>query len=121
MSGDLRVVRAIRVTKDEARPEPARPAPPTSAVAPPVPPPAPAAPPAPAPTLERDVTERVPVAPAPASDQGAVDPAVESVADPAPASLAGHDDERIAILRALERGEIDVKEAGERLEAIDDR
>ena len=118
MSGDLRVVRATRVATDDARPEPA---PPTGPPAPPPAPAAPSSPPAPAPGIERDVTERMPVAVAPVSDPEPVEAPVESSPDPVAAQRADDDDERIAILRALERGEIDVTEAGQRLEALDDR
>src|SRR6476619_1049132 len=39
---------------------------------------------------------------------------------PTPAIAAAYDDARLRILRSLERGEIDVAEAGQRLEALDD-
>jgi hypothetical protein len=39
---------------------------------------------------------------------------------PNPAIAAAYDDARLRILRSLERGEIDVAEAGQRLEALDD-
>jgi hypothetical protein len=119
MSGDLRVVRAIRVETDDARP-----APPPAPSGPPAPPPAlaaPTSPPAPVPAIERDVTQRVPVAVAPVFDQGPIEGAVESSLDAATTTPAEDDAERIAILRALERGEIDVTEAGQRLEGLDDR
>ena len=48
------------------------------------------------------------------------------LADPAPAAIdenpaiaAAYDDARLNILRSLERGEIDVDEAGRRLESLD--
>jgi hypothetical protein len=94
MSGDLRIARAIKVTADATsstpeaeptlKPEPEAAAPSTSAM--------------PTPAIERDDTERVPVAfaAAPTDEDGG-----------------------LAILRALERGEIDVAEAGQRLEALD--
>ena len=100
MSGDLRVVPAIKV-ETEGRAEPsARPEPEPAAKTDTVPP---------DPVVERDDTERVPVAVAPSPAQS------DSSTD------ADEDDARIAILRALERGEIDVTEAGKRLEALDDR
>jgi hypothetical protein len=53
-------------------------------------------------------------------------PAIPVEPDPAPterslngALAAAYDDARLRILRALERGEIDVTEAGNRLEALD--
>jgi len=39
---------------------------------------------------------------------------------PNPAIAAAYDDGRLRILRSLERGDIDVAEAGQRLEALDD-
>jgi hypothetical protein len=115
MSGDLRVVRAIRVESEKASPEPATPA------GPPAPPPVPTASPA-QPALERDVTERVPVAFAPDPDTEPGGAAVESLPDADAAAPAVDDDDvRISILRALEDGEIDVTEAGRRLEALDAR
>jgi hypothetical protein len=107
MSGDLRVVRAIRVTADEsAGAEPA-------SVPDPEPGIVPAGPVEPAPAVERADTERVPVvfatAPASLDDAAATD-----------VTTPHEDDGRIAILRALERGEIDIAEAGHRLEALDE-
>jgi DUF4097 and DUF4098 domain-containing protein YvlB len=118
MSGDLRVVRAIRVESEKASQEPAPPA------EPPAPPPAPAAPTEPTlppRAVEGDITERVPVAVASVPDPGPGDAAIEPPPDPMAPPPAELDDERIAILRALEHGEIDVTEAGQRLEALDDR
>ena len=105
MSGDLRVVRAIKVETAARTETAARPEPEPTASAETV---------APDPMVERDDTERVPVAftPPPAPSDGATD---------ADATTTANDDARIAILRALERGEIDVTEAGKRLEALDDR
>ena len=96
MSGDLRVVRAIKVETQARAETAARPGPETASTADTV---------APDPMVERDDTERVPVA----------------FASPSADSTTDDDDARIAILRALERGEIDVTEAGKRLEALDDR
>ena len=108
MSGDLRVVRAIRV-ESEDRPETAAgPDPEPTATADAV---------APDPVAGRDDTERVPVtflsAPAPARSDDRSDTDATTTAD--------DDEARIAILRALEHGEIDVTEAGQRLEALDGR
>lgn len=89
MSGDLQVVRPRAVAPPEP---PTTPEPPT-----------PPAPPAPQPT-------RV---------VAATDP-TEPVATPVkPAIAAAYDDARLRILRSLEGGEIDVAEAGRRLEALD--
>lgn len=50
----------------------------------------------------------------------AAEPPTPALADaPTPAIDAAHDDARLRILRSLERGEIDVAEAGQRLEALD--
>ena len=49
-------------------------------------------------------------------------PATVAIADPSPvneAIAAAYDDARLRILRSLERGEIDVAEAGRRLEQLD--
>jgi hypothetical protein len=43
----------------------------------------------------------------------------ESVGESNPAIAAAYDEARLRILRSLERGEIDVAEAGRRLEALD--
>jgi len=48
------------------------------------------------------------------------DPTPARVGTPNPAIAAAYDDARLRILRSLERGEIDVAEAGQRLEALDD-
>ena len=70
---------------------------------------APAAPPPPAP----------PAAPPPAPQAGQpVEPAGPPVSNGAIA--LAYDDARLRILKSLERGEIDVAEAGRRLEALDD-
>jgi hypothetical protein len=108
MSGDLRVVRAIRVETDHRAKEAARPEPEPAATAGTVPP---------DPVVERDDTERVPVTVAPAPVQSDS----ETDTDPTTTTTTADDDARIEILRALERGEIDVTEAGRRLEALDDR
>jgi putative adhesin len=76
----------------------------------------------------RPVPVPVPAAPAAPSAPGAPMPAVAPVAlvEPvAPAAVANgaiaaaYEDARLRILRALERGEIDVAEAGRRFEALD--
>jgi hypothetical protein len=115
MSGDLRVVRAIPVTtaatvdRPPAEPEAAPTAGPSEPDAAPEQTPA-SVPTAPAPTaFPRDDTERVPVALAPTAAPAAT----------TPPRFAADEDARIAILRSLERGEIDVAEAGRRLEAVD--
>jgi hypothetical protein len=117
MSGDLRIVRAMPVTEDDVAPpaaETAHGAEPVAA--------APAAIAGAAPgTLQaepvrqpvavgRDDTERIPITFTP--------PAAPAPAEP-PAGDAGEDG-RVAILRALERGEIDVTEAGRRLTSLDE-
>lgn len=105
MSGDLRVVRAIRVETTDHPESAARPEAEPAATADTI---------APDPVGERDDTERVPVAIAPER------PSSDNASDTG-ATTAPDDHARIEILRALERGEIDVTEAGQRLEALDGR
>jgi hypothetical protein len=101
MSGDLDVVGPVAVTAPvpPAPPAPpAHPAPPAPAVQPV--PPAPPAPPA------EDTTER-------AAATGEVTPPRNG------AIVAAYEDARLSVLRALERGEIDVAEAERRFAALD--
>ena len=98
MSGDVRVVRASAVHRPDVDVDVVPDAPMI-----PLAPPAPEAPAAPAEPL----ASRTDAPPAPAATDAAApdDPAEEA---------------RLDILRSLERGEIDVAEAGRRLEALDD-
>jgi hypothetical protein len=68
--------------------------------------PAPADVPPAAGTIGSDLLPAMPTPPSPPSP-------------PSPAIAAAYDDARLRILRSLERGEIDVAEAGRRLEALD--
>lgn len=107
MSGDLRVVRPSPVSPP-ARAERTAPAAPASAAAPtpPSPPQAPDAPDEPdAPAAPDESDEPVAVPAAAAVQNGAI--------------AAAYDEARLRILRSLERGEIDVTEAGRRFEALD--
>ena len=61
------------------------------------------------------VAAQVAPGPAPRSEAKSTSPAEA----PNPAIAAAYDDARLRILRSLERGEIDVAEAGQRLEALD--
>ena len=65
----------------------------------------------------------VPIEPVPALAPPAAAPAPEPAPEPASVSdaaiAAAYDDARLRILRSVERGEIDVAEAGRRLEALD--
>jgi hypothetical protein len=90
MSGDVRIVEARNLRPDP----PVAPEPP---VAPPPPPP-PVSPP-------RAARADTPGGPPPTGSSTAI--------------AAAYDEERLRILRALERGEIDVDEAGRRLEMLD--
>jgi len=92
MSGDLRVVRPSAV------PSPSR----ADRKAPPPAPPAAPQAPEPSPAVATD--EPIPM-PAPAAQNGAI--------------AAAYDAARLRILLSLERGEIDVAEAGRRFEALD--
>jgi hypothetical protein len=111
MSGDLRVVRPTSVEVPAGAVE---------ALRVPVPAVVPAVVPVPEPILaqdrpplqgavDRDDTERIPTPTPRRDDPGA----------PSPAIATAHDDARLRILRSLESGEIDVAEAGRRLEALD--
>jgi hypothetical protein len=78
----------------------------------------------PVPVLEPAGTEAPPAPPMPPTRPDA--PAHPAVVDPAPAAparngaiAAAYEDARLAILRSLERGDIDVAEAGRRFEALD--
>jgi hypothetical protein len=117
MSGDLRVVRAIAVTAAPVEHAGTPPDPdaghPSTAVDDTAPGPAPrqddaAASDAVQGRFERVDTERVPV----------IFPAT-ALATPAETSEAADEDARIVILRLLEAGQIDVAEAGRRLESLD--
>jgi Toastrack DUF4097 len=55
----------------------------------------------------------------PRPEKRPVPPTSASADAPNPAIAAAYDDARLRILRSLERGEIDVAEAGQRLEALD--
>jgi hypothetical protein len=71
-------------------------------------------------TVSETVPEALPAAPATVISP--VNPTLEAdpgPTAPTPAGPADLDDARLGVLRALERGEIDVAEAGRRLEALD--
>jgi hypothetical protein len=100
MSGDITVVRPVALEQEAARP--AIPAPP-AALAPLEAPPPPAAPEADEAVLALEAGDDEP--PARPATNGAI--------------AAAYEDARLRILRSLERGEIDVAEAGRRLESLD--
>ena len=120
MSGDLNVVRPVAVTAPVLPARPAPPAPP----APPVPPaaPAPAAQPVqPDPTAPPAAVAQ-PDPPASAADVATEGEAAttDEVTPPRNGAIvAAYEDARLAVLRALERGEIDVAEAERRFAALD--
>ena len=71
-------------------------------------------------SMSGDVTVVRPVA-FTADLEAIVDPMIEPAEKPANGAIAAtYEDTRLRILRSLERGEIDVTEAGRRLEALDD-
>ena len=100
MSGDLHVVRPSAVSSPSRAERKAPPPPP-----PPAAPAAPAAPEPPVPPAAVEADEPIPM-PAPAAAQNG-------------AIAAAYDAARLRILLSLERGEIDVAEAGRRFEALD--
>jgi hypothetical protein len=68
-------------------------------------------------TTNHDARPASPAAPQPPNGAGAPAPEPGSIGNHAIA--AAYDEARLRILRALERGEIDVAEAGRRLEMLD--
>ena len=112
MSGDLRVVRATPITTNPAHVESVEPAKPAE----PAEPTEPTEPVEPVQPIDSEPAE--PLAPIAGAGDDTERVPVVWPSDATPA-VPGDDDPRLTILRALERGEIDVAEAGRRLEALD--
>ena len=74
--------------------------------------------PVPAPPVDRSPWCPTAPEPPPAPDRRRIEPPMRPP-PPNGAIAAAYDDARLRILRSLERGEIDVAEAGQRLEALD--